>query len=275
MIMSFTKPIEMADVATARMHLLPTDSVVLGEKIGNTVWRATYTGKLGQKLQVAAKRVPHENHSEILVMHQVNHKHIIKFYGVWQNNDHQVYIIMEHAERGNLRQFLDDCKIKDRRLTKELCWKWIYEAACALHYLSSTHHSHRDIKSKHFLITEDYTLKLSDFGLTKRLETTQQTIQQGTFTYMAPEVIRNQERSPKSDIFSFGILVWEITTTDVPFANCLGTYQVMCAVCDGERPPIPDDCPELLKSLMVKCWDDDRTKRPNIQEVCLDLESCK
>ena len=266
---------------SVKLHELPKDSIQLHELISrktSKVWRATYTGKLGQKRQVAAKKVLGArggNHAEILVLHQINHKHIVKFYGVWRQSDQDVYIIMELAKRGNLRNFLDECKAKNQRLTVELVWKWTYEAASALHYLESIKHSHRNIMSQHFLIMEDYTLKLGEFGLAIRLEATQLTEMRGACKWMAPEVIREQLRSPKSDIFSYAIVIWEIFTSEIPFEEYGNNFQVMNAVCGGIRPQIPDDCPELLKSLMCRCWDGDRHKRPSTKDVCLELEPCK
>ncbi|XP_072047866.1 uncharacterized protein [Amphiura filiformis] len=258
-------------------HILPASSIELHNVIGkggqSQVWRATYTGQLGQKIPVAAKKVPSRSidDSEIKIMQKTEHKHIIKFYGVWKQNEHDVFIIMEYAERGDLRNFLDDCRKNNQRLTKECVWKWIYEAACALQYFKTLKLSHRDVKSLNFLIMDDYTLKLGDLGLATHLETTQKTQGKGTCNWMAPEVAQHQQRSPKSDIFSFGIVAWEIVTMGIPYAEHKGNYQVMKAVGEGERPIVPLDCPDVLRSLMTSCWDADRNERPDISEVCLRL----
>ncbi len=263
-------------------HILPPSSVELHEIIGkggnSQVWRGTYTGVLGQKIPVAAKKVPSENvdDPEIKIMQKTEHKNIVKFYGVWRQSNVDVFIIMEYAERGDLRKFLDKCRQNQERLTRECVWKWIYEAACAIQYFESLKLSHRDVKSLNFLIMKDYTLKLGDLGLARPLENTQWTDGKvGTCNWTAPEVTMDQERSPKSDIFSFAIVSWEMLTMGVPYAEHKSRYRVMKAVCDKERPVIPDDCPEVLRSLITSCWDADRNKRPDIRDVRQQLLPCK
>ena len=268
----------------ALTNLLPQSSVVLsGELLGeggfSKVWKATFTDENEQTIYVAAKEVVSCSLEvkEILNMQNMSHENIIKFYGVWKGYDDKVYIIMELAENGDLRSFLNKCKQESKRLTKGCVLKWTYQGARALQYLTQNHTSHRDIKSLNFMITQDGDLKLGDLGLATQLYETQHTDdQRGTTHWMAPEIYTKQERSPKSDIFSFGIVVWEMITAEIPYKECKGKgFEIMNAVCGGKRPKVPLTCPEVLKKLMMCCWDEDRDRRPDIEQVCQTLSRCK
>ena len=94
----------------------------------------------------------------------------------------------------------------------------------------------------------------------------------GTYRWLAPEVFINQLVSPASDVFSYGIVVWEMQTCESPYKDIKVPATIMYQVGTMKlRPPIPDDCPIPLKVLMQQCWDADRKKRPVMDEVIVDL----
>ncbi len=240
------------------------------------VYRATVKLQSGEVCQAAAKKVRNIEVNEVSVMKQLDHKNIIKFYAVLLEQ-FDTYIIMELAENGNLRHYLDECRKENKfRLPSEIVLKWVHEGATGIQYLHDMNHSHRDIKSLNYLIMKDYTIKLGDLGLAKDLDLTQDTSgMRGTCRWMAPEVIMDQRRSVKSDVFSFGTVVWEIFTTDVPFANIRGDFKVMNAICKGERNEIPDDCPPFLRDLITSCWKVDYNDRPTMVDICTQLQHRK
>jgi serine/threonine protein kinase len=88
----------------------------------------------------------------------------------------------------------------------------------------------------------------------------------------APEVIRGERYSEKADVYSFGIVVWEMVTRKAPFAgrNFMG---VTLEVLEGRRPPVPPDCAPAVAKLMTKCWHSDAAKRPSMEEVVATLDS--
>ncbi|XP_072032795.1 serine/threonine-protein kinase Nek7-like, partial [Amphiura filiformis] len=273
----------MAEMVRDSFLFAPND-VELQEEIGkgtySRVFAAAYKNSSGQRCNAAAKKVRTSSmqHREIQTMQQLDHTNIIKFYGVYIVGEmDETYILMELAERKDLRCFLNGYRVEKPnpvRLPQGLVWKWVTEAASALEYLHALHQSHRDIKSLNYLVMSDFTLKLGDLGLTKKLFHTANTKGGGTCQWMAPEVISKQLRSPKSDVFSFGIVVWETVTTDIPFFSIKGDFKIMRAICDGKRPEIPDDCPSELRHLMQCCWEADYNKRPTMEEICAALKPC-
>ncbi|XP_072042860.1 uncharacterized protein [Amphiura filiformis] len=266
----------MAEMVRDRFLFAPNE-VEIQEEIGkgaySRVFAAVYKNSSGQMCKAAAKKIKTSSmqHREIQSMRQLDHKNIIKFYGVYIVGMNETYILMELAERKDLRCFLNRYRVEKPnpvRLPRGLVWKWVTEAASALDYLHALHQSHCDIKSLNYLVMLDYTLKLGDLGHIN-------TKGGGTCRWMAPEVISMQlMRSPKSDVFSFGIVVWEIVTTEIPFFMIIGDFKIMRAICDGKRPEIPDDCPSELKYLMQSCWEADYNKRPTMEIIGAALQSC-
>ncbi|XP_072033490.1 uncharacterized protein [Amphiura filiformis] len=249
-------------------------SVQFGEIIGrggfSQIWSVNAKTPSGDTKAAAAKKVRGIEVKEVQVMKELNHPNVVTFYGILSDGP-DTYIIMERATNGDLRHYLSAWREKEKRmLPLNLAQKWVYEAACGVDYLHSIQHTtHRDIKSLNYLIMEDMTLKLGDLGLAKEMDFTQETSgQRGTCRWMAPEVIKEQMRSIKSDVYSYGVVVWEIGTTQIPFEDMKGDFQVMNAVCNGKRPAIPDDCPQQLKKLIEVCWQNDYRERPAMGEIC-------
>lgn len=84
---------------------------------------------------------------------------------------------------------------------------------------------------------------------------------------MAPEVIEKELRSPKSDVYSYGIVTWEICSREIPFAELKTKAEIMDAVVEGKRPKIPAGCPNVLRKIMQSCWKEDYETRPNMDEI--------
>ncbi|KAG0598587.1 hypothetical protein M758_12G086300 [Ceratodon purpureus] len=170
-----------------------------------------------------------------------------------------------------------------------------------MQYLHDMKIVHRDLKSMNILVRcvgaqeiEYVVAKVADFGLSKTKERSMtysnQTLNLGTTRWMAPEMIQsfNAESEVemseskatvmnypfKSDIYSFGMLCFEILTGHVPFSD-VPAGSVRKLVVSGGRPPLPSQCPPLLKSLIERCWNQDPSKRPSFGEICAELRHLK
>jgi serine/threonine protein kinase len=172
--------------------------------------------------------------------------------------------------RGSLHDVLHDPKV-DLPLTMKL--KFARDIALAMNWLHCSHPPiiHRDLKPTNVLVDENYNLKVCDFGLSaiKRQEKLQDNgVAPGTPLWMSPEVLRGRPLNEKADIYSFGIVLWEILTRKEPFENHDSYNSFVHAICDEkERPPIPADVHPSLKRLMEVCWHEDPEKRPLFTEV--------
>ncbi len=90
----------------------------------------------------------------------------------------------------------------------------------------------------------------------------------GVIPYIAPEIFKGVRFSKESDIYSLGMIMWELTTGCKPFANTKHDHILIFEIIDGKRPEITHDTPECYANLMKRCWDSDASKRPSITEIC-------
>ena len=111
---------------------------------------------------------------------------------------------------------------------------------------------------------------IADFGMSVANTGQELTAETGTYRYMAPEVIRHESYSSNADVYSFGILLWQLVTREIPFAR-LTPIQAAFSVAQGTRPEIPDGTPSRLKEIIVACWDQDSHKRPSFTYIAMAL----
>ncbi|AGD92983.1 putative serine/threonine-protein kinase/receptor [Megavirus lba] len=209
-----------------------------------------------------------ELRQEFSFLYGLNHPNIVFMVGICINKPN-ICIVTEYIKNGNLRQVLENRTIK-------ITWKQKLEMlngiAQGINYLHTSDPViiHRDIKPSNLLVDENYVIKITDFGFaTVKQENTRMT-HCGTPCWTAPEILRGETYDEKVDIYSFGIVMWEILTGLRPYSGC-NFMQVSLDVLDGTRPQIPNDCPAEYKKLMKKCWDTDPKKRPSAQDIIIKL----
>jgi serine/threonine protein kinase len=155
--------------------------------------------------------------------------------------------------------------------------KYAYGVAKGMEYLVSKSIIHRDLAARNILLDHNKVCKISDFGLSRNLgDTGSEMYEQKTkgalpIRWMAPESLYFSVFTPKSDVWSFGILMWEIVTLgSTPYPG-MGAREVMRRVRDGYRLERPSHChPELYK-IISKCWAGDMNKRPDFTELRQEL----
>ena len=149
-----------------------------------------------------------------------------------------------------------------------------------MRYLKDNEVQHRDLKTSNCLVEyEDglFRVKIADFGLSKSKSlvsqfTRRSSLNGGTATHMAPEVLRNDPFTEKSDVYSYAIVVWEVLTRAVPHEG-QNQAQITAQVGAGRRPsPIPEDSPPELVALMKKCWEQEPFVRPDFARIANQLK---
>lgn len=125
-----------------------------------------------------------------------------------------------------------------------------------------------DLKSHNLLVDDTYRVKISDFGLSKVLDSYSRTMTScGTASWAAPEVLRNQKYSASADVYSFAMCLWEFWTRKDPYEG-MSSYQIIFAVgTEGLRPIIPHSCPPDYAKLILDCWDNDSNARPTFADI--------
>ncbi|XP_054813303.1 serine/threonine-protein kinase CTR1-like isoform X2 [Prosopis cineraria] len=238
--------------------------LILKEKIGTgsfgTVLRADWRGsdvavKILKVQGFDAERYE-EFRKEVSLMKRLRHPNIVLFMGaVFEQPNFS--IVTEYLSRGSLFELL---RKPDARLV--LSWKrrlsMAYDVASGMNYLHQMRPPivHRDLKSPNLLVDDTYTVKVCDFGLSRTKANTflSSKTAAGTPEWMAPEVIRGEPSNEKCDIFSFGVILWELVTLQQPWRN-LNPSQVVAAVgFMGKRLEIPSYVDPKVAALIQLCW---------------------
>ncbi|XP_024129623.1 mitogen-activated protein kinase kinase kinase 13-B [Oryzias melastigma] len=234
-----------------------------------SVYRALW---VSQDKEVAVKKLLKiDKEAEILSV--LSHKNIIQFYGAVLESPNYG-IVTEFASGGSLYEYLSSEHSEE--MDMEQIMTWAIQIAKGMHYLHAeapVKVIHRDLKSRNVVITADKVLKICDFGASKFLSHTTHMTVVGTFPWMAPEVIQSLPVSETCDTYSYGVVLWEMLTREVPFKGFEGLQVAWLVVEKQERLTIPSSCPASFAELMKKCWQADPKERPPFKQVLVTLET--
>eukprot|EP00825_Cyclidium_porcatum_P024929 TRINITY_DN27247_c0_g1_i1.p1 TRINITY_DN27247_c0_g1~~TRINITY_DN27247_c0_g1_i1.p1 ORF type:complete len:343 (-),score=44.88 TRINITY_DN27247_c0_g1_i1:275-1303(-) len=246
------------------------------QEIGNgsygTIYKGTWQENIVaiKKFKLDIKDAIDEFLSECYAMEALRHPNIVTFYGACLQQPN-FCIVMEYCELGSLQSFL---RAKDRKLSWVQQKSLALDCAKAIGYLHQCNPKiiHRDIKSLNFLVDKQQRCKLADFGWAKH-QASQMTPRIGTNQWMAPEVYEGRYYNEKADVFSFGIVLWEIATKSLPYQNIPADVVIEQVIQMDKRPDIPSNLqvPQQFIALMKECWDRDPEKRPNMAQVIVKL----
>uniref|UniRef100_A0A3B4Y4F5 receptor protein-tyrosine kinase n=1 Tax=Seriola lalandi dorsalis TaxID=1841481 RepID=A0A3B4Y4F5_SERLL len=208
---------------------------------------------------------------EASIMGQFNHPNIIRLEGVVTKSK-PVMIITEYMENGSLDTFL---KKNDGQFTVIQLVGMLRGIASGMRYLSDMGYVHRDLAARNILVNSNLVCKVSDFGLSRVLEDDPEaayTTRGGKIPirWTAPEAIAYRKFTSASDVWSYGIVMWEVMSYgERPYWE-MSNQDVIKAIEESYRLPGPMDCPESLYHLMMDCWQRERSNRPKFDEiVCL------
>uniref|UniRef100_A0A7N8WQH9 Mitogen-activated protein kinase kinase kinase 7 n=1 Tax=Mastacembelus armatus TaxID=205130 RepID=A0A7N8WQH9_9TELE len=239
----------------------------VGRGTFGVVFKAVWKGK-----DVAIKSIESENERnaflvELRQLSRVNHPNIVKLYGSCNN---PVCLVMEYAECGSLYNLLHSAD-PQAQYTASHAMSWCLQCAQGVAYLHAMKPKaliHRDLKPLNLLLVAQGTvLKICDFGTACDIQT-YMTNNKGSAAWMAPEVFEGSNYSEKCDVFSWGIILWEVITRKKPFDEIGGSaFCIMWAVHRGTRPPLIKGLPKPIEILMTRCWDKEPTQRPSMEEV--------
>ncbi|XP_006006091.1 mitogen-activated protein kinase kinase kinase 20 isoform X1 [Latimeria chalumnae] len=234
-----------------------------------SVYRAIW---ISQDKEVAVKKLLKiEKEAEILSV--LSHKNIIQFYGAVLESPNYC-IVTEYASGGSLYDYLSSTKSEE--MDMDLVMTWAMDIGKGLHYLhmeAPVKVIHRDLKSRNVVISPDRILKICDFGASRFHSHTTHMSLVGTFPWMAPEVIQSFPVSETCDTYSYGVVLWEMLTREIPFKGLEGLQVAWLVVEKNERLTIPSSCPVSFAELMWQCWETDAKKRPMFKQILLTLES--
>ncbi|ELR11090.1 serine/threonine protein kinase [Acanthamoeba castellanii str. Neff] len=251
--------------------------IQVGKQVGLGSYGVVYRGKW-KGVEVAVKRFIKQKlderrmlefRAEMAFLSELHHPNIVLFIGACVKKPN-LCIVTEFMKQGSLKDILANNTIK-------LAWKHklrlLRSAALGINYLHSLHPVivHRDLKPSNLLVDENMNVKVADFGFARIKEENATMTRCGTPCWTAPEVLRGEKYDERADVFSFGIIMWQVATRKEPYAgrNFMG---VSLDVLEGKRPQIPNDCPPEFKKVMKKCWHASADKRPTLEDVVTFLD---
>jgi len=192
-------------------------------------------------------------------------------------------IITELFDKGSLHHLLEN---KEEKIDNDRCLKFALDIARGMNYLHKRNVLHLDLKPLNILVDNGYICKVSDFGLSKvaikisennSLHATNNGA--GTPVYMAPELFMASNVGSKADVYSFGIIMWQLATREQPFSEYNAVFRgnpfalAVKVINDRLRPKLPARSFYGYASLMERCWEHDPNDRPDFETIIEQLES--
>lgn len=258
------------------------EDLELQKKIGSGGFAEVYLGyRKTDSTVVAVKRLHQQQFdeymlemfkSEVAILAQLKHFAILPFVGACTKPPY--CIVTQFMSGGSLFSRLHAKEAADRLSATQLSIIAL-GISYGMQYLHTQNMVHRDLKSLNILLDADGFPKISDFGMatTKRTGTEDISGGIGTSQWMAPEVLISQKYDEKADVYSFGIILWEMLTGDVPYRGLRDIQVAMTVINQNNRPKIPKTCPPNLAKFIRACWNTDPTKRPDFKTIVHALET--
>uniref|UniRef100_A0A8C5AFH3 Tyrosine-protein kinase receptor n=1 Tax=Gadus morhua TaxID=8049 RepID=A0A8C5AFH3_GADMO len=270
---------------------VPRDKIVVMRELGQGSFGMVYEGlakdiiKGEPDTRVAVKTVNEsaslreriEFLNEASVMKAFICHHVVRLLGVVSKGQ-PTLVVMELMTHGDLKSYLR-CLRPDSEYnptgrpppTLKLMIQMAGEIADGMAYLNAKKFVHRDLAARNCMVAEDFTVKIGDFGMTRDIYETDYYRKGGKgllpVRWMAPESLKDGVFTAHSDCWSFGVVLWEITTlAEQPYQG-LSNEQVLKFVMDGGYLDRPDNCPERMHNLMQMCWQYNPKMRPVFQEI--------
>jgi tRNA A-37 threonylcarbamoyl transferase component Bud32 len=259
---------------------IPWEDLVIGERIGlgsyGEVYRADWNGT-----EVAVKKFLDQDFSgaalaefrrEVRIMRRLRHPNVVLFMGA-VTRPPNLSIVTEFLPRGSLYRIIHrpNCQIdENRRIRMAL------DVAKGMNCLHASIPTivHRDLKSPNLLVDNNWNVKVGDFGLSRLKHNTFLSSKStaGTPEWMAPEVLRNEPSNEKCDVYSFGIILWELATLRLPWSG-MNPMQVVGAVgFQNRRLDIPKEVDPLVARIIWECWQTDPNLRPSFAQLAVALK---
>jgi len=280
-------PAAAAPRGSGRVRVDPLDpsEVIKDKQIGQggfgAVFSARFRGEIiaaKYLLETASPELCAETEKEVNVMKMFDHPNIVFLIGACTTMP-DVCIVTEFCSHGSLFTCMHQKRLN---FDHPSLWRIMRECATGLHVLHCAEPTpviHRDIKSLNVLLDENWVVKICDFGLSKIMthQSMMMTKGLGTPHWMAPEVIGSSHYGKPSDVYSYGILVWELWHRQIPYGNmdatqiCMGVVQSKPPL----RPPIAKTVPDLMARFMVWCWNQEPSQRPTFANIIAQLDKMK
>ncbi|KAH9748720.1 protein kinase domain-containing protein [Citrus sinensis] len=220
--------------------------------------------------ETLAARLEKQFNREVALLSRLHNPNVIKFVAACKKPP--VYcVITEYLSEGSLRAYLHKLEHKTLPLPKLIAIA--LDIARGMEYIHSQGVIHRDLKPENVLIDQEFHLKIADFGIAcEEVYCDALSDDPGTYRWMAPEMIKHKSYGRKVDVYSFGLILWEMVAGTIPYEEMNPIQAAFAVVNKNLRPAIPGDCPPAMAALIEQCWSLQPDKRPEFWHIVKVLE---
>ncbi|XP_020410762.1 serine/threonine-protein kinase STY46 isoform X1 [Prunus persica] len=224
----------------------------------------------GQAVAIKVLSMEHLNETmreftqEVYIMRKVRHKNVVQLIGACTKPP-KLCIVTEFLSGGSMYDFVHK---QTGALSLQFLLRVAIDVSRGMNYLHQNNIIHRDLKAANLLMDDNGVVKVADFGIARvQAQSGVMTAETGTYRWMAPEVIEHKPYDHKADVFSFGVVLWELLTGKLPYENSTPLQAAVGVVQKGLRPTIPRHTNPMLMELMERCWQQDPSLRPEFSEI--------
>ncbi|XP_073331157.1 tyrosine-protein kinase receptor TYRO3 [Pagrus major] len=278
-------------LASLKEVLVERHKLTLGKELGKgefgSVYEGVFTTDKGMDIKVAVKTLRvgihsqedlHEFLREAEIMQNFDHGNVVRLLGVTLQREQDIplpvpLVILPFMKHGDLRRFLIDTRYGDIPMfvPHQSLLRFMIDIAAGMDYLSSQGFLHRDLAARNCMLGDDLRVCVADFGLSKKIHSSnyyrQKVAVRVPIKWMAMESLSESVYTTKSDVWAFGVTMWEIVSRGrTPYPG-INNHELLELLLSGHRLKPPEDCDHKLYEVMRSCWDKEPSHRPGFREL--------